>query len=336
MGLSGDGFAVRTIAVLRLLRESQSVAGLGAALIAATILTLLTMPSALVPTPESGHSNDAALQQQSRASDPRYAAKAEALLSSTAFDFLGRITDEERLIGRSMHSLSRSWMPAGGISVLTYGVKSNTATAASAKQLAGEIPIPAPSPVARYRALAPSTASTDSSGQSPQMNGDATHNQSFNLLGWLFTPRDYAAKQMLASNPQTAVYDIAAKKLYLPGGQTLEAHSGFGEWMDNPASVTKRSIGVTPPNVYRVSLRPALFHGVRALRLTPEDRSKMFGRSGFLAHPFMLGENGQSNGCVSIKDYDSFLRAYQAGQVTRLMVVPKLGDKIIASANENL
>jgi hypothetical protein len=35
----------------------------------------------------------------------------------------------------------------------------------------------------------------------------------------------------------------------------------------------------------------------------------MFGRDGLLAHPYMLGPNGQSNGCVSFSDYPAFLDA---------------------------
>ena len=35
----------------------------------------------------------------------------------------------------------------------------------------------------------------------------------------------------------------------------------------------------------------------------------------------MLGPNGDSNGCVSIREYDAFLQAYQRGQVKRLAVV---------------
>ena len=38
----------------------------------------------------------------------------------------------------------------------------------------------------------------------------------------------------------------------------------------------------------------------------------------------MMGDNGDSNGCVSIKDYDAFLKAFQEGKVTRLAVVSKL------------
>jgi hypothetical protein len=38
----------------------------------------------------------------------------------------------------------------------------------------------------------------------------------------------------------------------------------------------------------------------------------------------MLGPNGDSNGCVSFKDYDAFLRAFQDGAVKRLAVVARL------------
>jgi hypothetical protein len=38
----------------------------------------------------------------------------------------------------------------------------------------------------------------------------------------------------------------------------------------------------------------------------------------------MLGENGQSNGCVSFKEYEKFLAAYNSGEIERLIVVPRL------------
>jgi hypothetical protein len=120
---------------------------------------------------------------------------------------------------------------------------------------------------------------------------------------------------------QTAVYDISAHVVYMPDGTTLEAHSGLGNRLDDPYSAGERSRGVTPPNVYNLQPREAPFHGIRALRLIPEDQSKVFGRSGLLAHTFMLGPNGDSNGCVSFKDYDAFLRAYTNHEITRLAVV---------------
>jgi hypothetical protein len=120
---------------------------------------------------------------------------------------------------------------------------------------------------------------------------------------------------------QTAVYDISARVVYLPDGTTLEAHSGLGSRLDDPKSASESHRGVTPPTLYDLRMREAPFHGVQALRLIPEDDSKVFGRNGLLAHTFMLGPNGDSNGCVSFRDYDAFLRAYQSREITKLAVV---------------
>jgi len=128
----------------------------------------------------------------------------------------------------------------------------------------------------------------------------------------------------LEEDGRTAIYDITARTVYLPSGRRLEAHSGFGDLMDNPRHVHVRMQGATPPNVYNLALRERLFHGVRAIRLNPVDDSRMYGRAGILAHPYMLGENGQSNGCVSFSDYPEFLNAFLRGEVTRLVVVERL------------
>jgi hypothetical protein len=122
----------------------------------------------------------------------------------------------------------------------------------------------------------------------------------------------------------TAVYDIAAHKVYLPDGRALEAHSGYGAHLDDPNSAAVKDRGVTPPDLYDLQPREALFHGVAALRLIPVDDDKVFGRSGLLAHTYMLGPNGDSNGCVSFKDYEAFLTAYSRGEVKRLAVVSSL------------
>jgi hypothetical protein len=122
----------------------------------------------------------------------------------------------------------------------------------------------------------------------------------------------------------TAVYDISAHIVYMPDGTQLEAHSGLGSLLDDPNRVDEKMHGATPPNVYDLELREELFHGVRALRLIPEDERKVFGRAGLLAHTFMLGPNGDSNGCVSIKNYDAFLQAYLDHKIKRLAVVASL------------
>ena len=122
----------------------------------------------------------------------------------------------------------------------------------------------------------------------------------------------------------TAVYDISARTVYLPDGRKLEAHSGLGSKLDDPRYVNVHNLGATPPNVYDLKLREASFHGVRALRLTPTGDGETFNRAGLLAHSYMLGPRGDSNGCVSFRDYDAFLRAFENGEVKRLVVVSKL------------
>lgn len=120
----------------------------------------------------------------------------------------------------------------------------------------------------------------------------------------------------------TAIYDISARTVYMPNGDRLEAHSGLGDKMDDPRFVHVRMHGATPPHTYDLTEREALFHGVRALRLNPVGGSgAIHGRAGLLTHTYLLGPNGDSNGCVSFKDYDKFLQAYLRGEVKRLVVV---------------
>jgi hypothetical protein len=125
-------------------------------------------------------------------------------------------------------------------------------------------------------------------------------------------------------DPYTAVYDISAHTVYLPNGARLEAHSGQGEGLDNLRLVSERMRGPTPPDLYELSPREQVFHGVQALRLKPIGKGDLFGRAGLLAHSYMLGPNGDSFGCVSFKDYDAFLQAYKSGQIKRLAVVARL------------
>jgi len=123
----------------------------------------------------------------------------------------------------------------------------------------------------------------------------------------------------------TAVYDISAHMVYLPDGTRLEAHSGLGSKLDDPSSANIRMRGVTPPHIYELKPREALFHGVPALRLTPVGGEEaIYGRSGLLAHTYMLGPNGDSNGCVSFKDYNAFLNAYRNQGIKRLAVVARV------------
>ncbi|UVF21402.1 DUF2778 domain-containing protein [Microvirga terrae] len=128
----------------------------------------------------------------------------------------------------------------------------------------------------------------------------------------------------------TAVYDISAQVVIMPNGERLEAHSGLGDMMDNPRHVNVRMRGATPPGTYMVTEREALFHGVRALRLTPVGGSAaIYGRDGILAHTYMLGPRGDSNGCVSFRNYDRFLQAYLRGEVKRLIVTAGRGQDLV-------
>ncbi len=159
----------------------------------------------------------------------------------------------------------------------------------------------------------------------------------------MLTPPPAAAEKRVAPQAQnkamtlpdpdsrTAVYDISARTVYMPNGDRLEAHSGLYDKLDDPRYVRVKMRGPTPPNVYDLTLREQLFHGVRAIRLNPVDDNKMFGRDGMLAHTYMLGPNGQSNGCVSFKNYDKFLEAFLRGEVDRLVVVPDGGTKLAFS-----
>jgi len=123
---------------------------------------------------------------------------------------------------------------------------------------------------------------------------------------------------------RTAIYDIAAHTVYLPSGRRLEAHSGIGGLRDDPGHVQAKMRGATPPNVYNLALRERIFHGVRAIRLNPVDEGRMHGRDGILAHSYMLGPDGQSNGCVVFRNYSEFLDAFRNGEVARLAVVDRL------------
>jgi len=142
----------------------------------------------------------------------------------------------------------------------------------------------------------------------------------------------------LAPNEEnkTAIYDVTARVVYMPGGERLEAHSGLGPHMDDPNSRHIKNRGTTPPNTYVLTLRESLFHGVQAIRMTPLNEKAMFGRDGILAHSYMLGPSGQSNGCISFRDYPKFLNAYFRGEVKRIVVVSRLDrPPVVASRSRS-
>ena len=134
----------------------------------------------------------------------------------------------------------------------------------------------------------------------------------------------------LGYDSETAVYDIAAHAVYLPNGTVMEAHSGMGNLRDDPDHVNIPNTGATPPAMYSLKPREASFHGVAALRMTPAEGSDIGGRSGLLVHSYMLGPNGDSNGCISVRDFDRFRKAYDEGQFTHIAVVPSVKAIILA------
>ncbi|ODN69192.1 hypothetical protein A6302_03502 [Methylobrevis pamukkalensis] len=149
----------------------------------------------------------------------------------------------------------------------------------------------------------------------------------FGALGRLFSgDREPERPKFAGLGGGTAVYDISSKTVFMPDGTPLEAHSGLGELIDDPRHVAVKNKGATPPNVYRMVMRERLFHGVEAIRLLPHDGVNKFNRDGLLAHHYLLGPSGQSNGCVSFKDYDRFLAAFKAGKVKRMVVVRTLQE----------
>jgi hypothetical protein len=141
--------------------------------------------------------------------------------------------------------------------------------------------------------------------------------------GVLGDVRSLTSNASLRYDRWAAVYYVAAHTVYLPNGTRLEAHSGLGDRLDDPRHVNERMRGATPPNVYELEPRERLFHGVQALRLKPVGGGDIYGRTGLLAHTYMLGPNGDSNGCVSFKNYTAFLQAFQNGEVKRLVVVAR-------------
>ena len=177
------------------------------------------------------------------------------------------------------------------------------------------LPPPAPS----SRAAAPSAGTTPA--RESEISTASKQGRGGGLFAFFSSSPNF---DKLGYDRQTAVYDISARTLYLPDGRRLEAHSGLGDKLDDPRYVSERMHGPTPPHLYELALREASFHGVQALRLNPIGEGGLYGRAGLLAHPYMLGPKGDSNGCVSVKDYEAFLRAYENGEIKRLAVVAKL------------
>ncbi len=183
--------------------------------------------------------------------------------------------------------------PAAGKTAASPGPRAPVRSAAKLPPATAAAPVPTPAPSKKIR--------TADLSQDPNLHVDATN--------------------------KTAIYDISAHVVYLPNGRRLEAHSGLGQHMDDVRYVNLKARGPTPPNVYQLTFREELFHGVRAIRLNPVDETRMYGRDGILAHTYMLGPKGDSNGCISFADYNAFLNAFQRGEIDKIVVVEHLGNR---------
>lgn len=244
-------------------------------------------------------------------------------LSAPDFDFADTWRERAQLAAVSPRAgQDHAWMPEGGLSTLL----ARRFPSAGHVRFDVAAPLPPSRPdgigqesVARAAPMViePQVAALPPQ-QQPQLQPKS---DSPGILDRLFGDPDRAAKAVLAANPNAVLYDIVKKAVYLPDGEKLEAHSGYGTSLDDPASVAIKNYGVTPPNVYAVSFREKPFKGVRALRMKPVGGGNMYGRDGILAHSYLLGEQGASNGCVSVRDYDKFLQAFEAGKFDRIIVV---------------
>jgi len=204
-----------------------------------------------------------------------------------------------------------------------------TAQDEPAQTVASAIPLPRPRPTEASAAPREVARAIESDRtEDPTILDKLSGVFKYRLTLASLTPTDgiFAPKLDLGAlgyNSETAVYDISAHMVYLPNGSKFEAHSGLGEARDDLNHVSEHKVGPTPPAVYELKPREQLFHGVQALRMNPVEGSAL-GRTGLLVHSYMLGPNGDSNGCVSVKDYERFLAAYQRGDFKRLAVVPNI------------
>lgn len=222
-----------------------------------------------------------------------------------------------------------AWMPDGGLSTLlaTRFPHAGRVRLPLGVDLAAPLPLPRPNGIEREGVARPGVGRVRPVAVEPQLASLPPQPESeTGIFDRLFADPDRAAKAILAVNPKTVLYDIVKKTAYMPDGEKLEAHSGFGQFMDDPDSMHRKDVGVTPPNVYTVSFREKPFHGVRALRMKPVGGGNMYGRDGFLTHSFLLGTNGESNGCISLRDYDKFLQAYEDGKFDRIIVLRNVDE----------
>jgi hypothetical protein len=254
-----------------------------------------------------------------------------AFLPAPDFDFSESWRERAQLAAVSPRAgQDHAWMPEGGLSTLL--ARRFPSSGHVRFDVAARLPPPRPDGIEQRDIARQDIAIPDVAGKAvrtapvvpePQIAALPPQQKpgELGILDRLFADPDRAAKAVIAANPKTVLYDIVKKAVYMPDGEKLEAHSGFGQFMDDPESMHRKDVGVTPPNVYTVSFREKPFHGVRALRMKPVGGGNMYGRDGILAHSFLLGEAGASNGCISVRDYEKFLRAYEDGKFDQIIVL---------------
>ena len=201
--------------------------------------------------------------------------------------------------------------------------------------MAGPLPIRRPPANALAMAIAPSA--TKPAVRAPVVGEDEEEEEAPKALA--FAKPENPMKSVAPPVPwpdrgtKIAVYDITAGKVHMPNGTVLEAHSGIGEMRDNPKFTHVKMRGPTPPGTYRLSMREKPFHGVAAIRLTPTDGIAPQGRTGLLAHTYLLrSAPGDSHGCVAFAQYDKFLKAFQRGDVTHMIIVARHDGTIPVAA----
>ena len=143
------------------------------------------------------------------------------------------------------------------------------------------------------------------------------------LLGDLFKSKSNDTG-WLGKGTKVAIYDVSNATVYLPDGTKLRAHSGIGHMRDNPRYEHVTMRGPTPAGIYSLKMREKRFYGVEAIRMTSIDGRDPKNRTGLLTHTNLLRGQKGSHGCVAFQNYEPFLRAFKSGQITMLVVVPKL------------
>ena len=197
----------------------------------------------------------------------------------------------------------------------------------SSGDLAADVPVPQKSPLARKVRLAALSTGEGELDTGPIEAPQAAPAEAGQV------PMSSAEVRLPTSGDRFAVYDIVGQVVYMPDGTKFEAHSGYGDKFDDPRHVSVKMLGPTPPNTYRLTMRESLFHGVEALRMTPVGKEPMYGRNGILTHTYLLGARGDSNGCISFRDYNAFLAHWKKGKIDHIVVVARLPDTIKPKSN---